>query len=180
MPDYRRAYVPGGTYFFTVKTFDRRPLLIDDRCRTVLRKAIVQVRATLPFEIIAWVLLPDHIHSVWQLSEADADFSLRWSLIKQRVTKQCIDRTGASRITPSRKKRREGTFWQRRFWEHLIRDETDLERHVDYVHYNPVKHGYVRRIADWPYSTFHRYVSRGMYPLDWACGDEYSDDDFGE
>src|SRR5438094_10047262 len=102
MPDYRRAYVPGGTYFFTVKTFDRRRLLFDDRCRTVLRKAIVQVRATLLFEIIAWVMLPDHIHSVCHLSDADADFSLRCSLIKQRVTKQCIDRTGASQIPPTR------------------------------------------------------------------------------
>jgi putative transposase len=180
MPEYRRAYVRGGSYFFTLKTFDRRPLLIDDRCRTVLRQAIVQVRATLPFEIIAWVLLPDHLHAVWRLPEADVDFSLRWSLIKQRVTKQCANWVGPSRITPSRAERREGAFWQRRFWEHLIRDETDLERHVDYVHYNPVKHGYVRRVADWPYSTFHRYVSRGVYPLDWACGDEYSDDDFGE
>jgi putative transposase len=180
MPEYRRAYVPGGTYFFTVKTFDRRPLLTDERSRTALRQAIVEVLAMLPFETIAWVLLPDHLHTVWRLPETDVDFSLRWSLIKQRVTKQCVNWVDRSQITPSRKKRHEGTFWQRRFWEHLIRDDADLESHVDYIHYNPVKHGYVHRVADWPYSTFHRYVNRGVDPLDWASAYEYAGDDFGE
>jgi putative transposase len=180
MPDYRRAYVPGGTYFFTVKTFERQPILTEEHCRTALRQAITEVRTMLPFESIAWVLLPDHLHTVWHLPEADADFSLRWSLIKQRVTRQCADGSSAAPIMRSRQKRREGAIWQRRFWEHLIRDDTDLERHVDYIHYNPVKHGYVARVTDWPYSTFHRYARRGVYPADWATGGERQEGDFGE
>ena len=180
MPDYRRAYVPGGTYFFTVKTLDRQPVLTQERFRTALRQAIIEVRSMLPFESIAWVLLPDHLHTIWRLPETDADFSLRWSLIKQRVTRQFTDGTIAAPVTRSRQNRREGAIWQRRFWEHLIRDDTDLERHVDYIHYNPVKHGYVPRVADWPYSTFHRYVRRGVYPADWATGGERQEGDFGE
>jgi putative transposase len=180
MPEYRRANIPGGTYFFTVKTFERKPILIQERYRIALRQAIFEVRATLPFESIAWILLPDHLHTIWQLPESDANFSLRWSLIKQRVTRQCADETTSASITGSRHKRREGTIWQRRFWEHLIRNDVDLERHVDYIHYNPVKHGYVSRVLDWPYSTFHRYVRRGVYPEDWARGNEIEEADFGE
>jgi putative transposase len=180
MPNYRRAYFSGGTYFFTVKTLDRQPVLTQERFLTALRQAIIEVRAMLTFESIAWVLLPDHLHTIWRLPETDADFSLRWSLIKQRVTRQCADRMVAARVNRSRQKRREGAIWQRRFWEHLIRDDTDLERHVDYIHYNPVKHGYVPRVTDWPYSTFHQYVRRGVYPADWATGGEYQEGDFGE
>jgi len=180
MPEYRRAKIPGGTYFFTVKTFERKPILTQEPYRTALRQTIFEVRATLPFESIAWILLPDHLHTVWQLPEGDANFSLRWSLIKQRVTRHCADETGSASITRSRQKRREGTIWQRRFWEHVIRDDTDLEHHIDYIHYNPVKHGYVARVIDWPYSTFHRYVRRGVYPADWASGDEHEQAEFGE
>ncbi len=139
--------------------------MTDKRFRPALRQAILRVKTTMPFESIAWVLLPDHLHTIWQLPEGDANFSARWSMIKRSVTQQYKD------LLPhphnlSRQARREGNLWQRRFWEHLIRDELDLQRHIDYVHYNPVKHGYVSKVADWPYSTFHRYVSDGVYPKD--------------
>ena len=132
------------------------------------------------FETVASVLLPDHLHMIWQLPENDADFSLRWSLIKQRVSRQCADEVSRATLSQSRIKRKEGAFWQRRFWEHMIRDDTDLHHHVDYIHYNPVKHGYAKRVADWPYSSFHRYVHDGVYPKDWGGAVEALDQSFGE
>ena len=180
MPNYRRARTPGGTYFFTVKTYERQPVLTNEHCRIALRQALAEVRGMNSFEILAWVLLPDHLHTIWRLPENDADFSLRWSLIKQRVTRQCSDEGSEASLTQSRQTRHEGTFWQRRFWEHMIRDDTDLRHHVDYIHYNPVKHGYVTRVGDWPYSTFHRYVSDGVYAKDWGDAEEVSERPFGE
>ncbi len=180
MSEYRRSYVPGGTYFFTLTTLDRRPILIQEPLRTVLRQAIIEVRARLPFESIAWVLLPDHLHTIWKLPETDANFSIRWSLIKQHVTRECLWQSQNARTTNSRQKRREGKIWQRRFWEHAIRDETDFRHHVDYIHYNPVKHGYVTKPADWPYSTFHRYVCEGAYPADWGSPLEERGSNYGE
>jgi putative transposase len=168
MPEYRRASIPGATYFFTVVTHRRQPLLIDSRCRAALRNAINRVRSELPFEIAAWVLMPDHLHAVWQLPLGDNKFSLRWSLIKQQVTRDCATWFPQQYLSSSREKRGEGSLWQRRFWEHLIRDEADFARHVDYIHYNPVKHGYAANAGDWPYSTFHRYAKQGMYPADWG------------
>jgi len=125
-------------------------------------------------------LLPDHLHTVWKLPETNANFSLRWSMIKQHVTRQFSEQTRNSRRTESRQRRDEGAIWQRRFWEHTIRDDTDLRNHLDYIHYNPVKHGYVKQPADWPYSTFHRYVSDGVYPADWAFGDKAAAFNYGE
>jgi putative transposase len=180
MSEYRRHYVPGGTYFFTVKTFKGCPILLEESYRTALRQAIRTVQSVMPFQNIAWVLLPDHLHTVWILPESDANFSLRWALIKQRVTHLCIDRSQVVPMTESRQRRREGTIWQRRFWEHAIRDDTDLRTHIDYIHYNPVKHGYVTQPGDWPYSTFHRYVRAGVYPKDWASADLTSASDYGE
>jgi putative transposase len=168
------------TYFFTVKTFERQPVLTNDRCRIAIRQALAEVRGMHSFETIAWVLLPDHLHTIWRMPENDANFSLRWSLIKQRVTRQCADEVSEAARTQSRQERREGRLWQRRFWEHMIRDDTDLRHHVDYIHYNPVKHGYVTRVADWPYSTFHRYVGDGVYPKDWGGAVETLDQPFGE
>ena len=168
MPEYRRADIPGATYFFTVTTHRRQELLTDPRCRESLRNAIDKVRLEMPFDILAWVLMPDHLHTVWRLPQNDKDFSLRWSLIKQHVTRDCAAWLPRQHLPASRDKRSEGSLWQRRFWEHLIRDETDLSRHLDYIHYNPVKHGYVANAADWPYSTFHRFVKEGTYPEDWG------------
>jgi putative transposase len=180
MSEYRRSYVPGGTYFFTLTTLGRRPILIQEPYRNALRQAINEVRKTMPFQIIAWVLLPDHLHAVWKLPESDVNFSLRWSLIKQHVTRECAGRARNVPTNKARQRRNEGTIWQRRFWEHTIRDEADFRHHIDYIHYNPVKHGYVTNPADWPYSTFHRYASEGVYTIDWASADEIENSSYGE
>lgn len=169
MSRYRRWREPGGTYFFTVVTFDRRPILTGVAARRCLREAFRQTRSKRPFEQLAVVLLPDHLHCLWRLPCGDKDFSTRWRLIKTYFTRSVLH--AGFRLTsqgPSRQKRQEHTIWQRRFWEHWIRDERDLKRHVDYIHYNPVKHGHVRCAADWPYSTFAKYVALGEYPPDWG------------
>jgi len=168
MPNYRRADVKGGTYFFTVNTFPRLPVLTEEPVRVALREAIHQTQLSHPFEINAWVLLPDHLHCIWTLPQGDANFSIRWSKIKRAVSQQCADAFGIKEISASRIKRHESGLWQRRFWEHQIRDEIDFERHVDYIHWNPVKHGLVTRASDWPYSTFHRFVKNDDYPADWG------------
>ncbi len=171
MPEYRRANVPGGTYFFTANTYRRRKFLTDEPFRNALRDGIEMARTTLPFTIVAWVLMPDHLHCIWRLPEGDADFSRRWAIIKLAVSRQCGHLIKADAVlSESKLARHESVVWQRRFWEHQIRDELDLQRHVDYIHFNPVKHGYVACVSDWPYSTFHRYVQQGMYPPDWAGG----------
>lgn len=169
MSEYRRANVPGGTYFFTVNAFRRGKFLTHEPFRNALRDGIETARASLPFAIVAWVLLPEHLHCIWRLSEGDADFSRRWAVIKRAVSKQCGHLVGHdAALGESKILRKESAVWQRRFWEHQIRDDLDLQRHVDYIHYNPVKHGHVARVADWPYSSFHRYVQRGIYPPDWV------------
>ncbi|WLE97367.1 MAG: transposase [Candidatus Electrothrix communis] len=171
MSNYRRAFLPGGTFFFTAVTFRRRYLFDKSECRKTLRQAIERTRQKHPFRIDAWVLLPEHMHCIWTLPQGDADFSKRWSLIKSRFSKQT--KTALHKpewMNPSKQKHRESTVWQRRFWEHLIRDEEDYRTHVDYIHYNPVKHGLVGRVKDWPYSTFHRYVAAGLYPANWGGG----------
>ena len=155
MPDYRRACVPGGTYFFTVATYRRQPVLTEETLRMGLRVGIERARRTLPFTIDAWVLLPDHLHCTWTLPPQDSDFAERWSLIKRHTSRSCTG-CGNESLSRSRQRRKESGLWQRRFLEHLIRDEVDFSQHVEYIHWNPVKHGYVRSVADWPYSTFHR------------------------
>lgn len=171
MPNYRRANIAGGTYFFTVNTFRRLPVLTEAPLREALREAIRLTRITHPFDIDAWVLLPDHLHCIWTLPEGDADFSIRWAKIKSHVSKECGAAFGARDLSASRGKRREAGLWQRRFWEHQIRDDADFARHVDYIHWNPVKHGLVTRAIEWPYSTFHRFVQKGVYPCDWGLSD---------
>ena len=169
MPEYRRAR-DGNTYFFTVVTFKRQPFLCDDEPRRVLREVIGNVRSRHPFEVKAWVLLPDHLHCIWELPDGDTDYSMRWGLIKKEFTKRMKGRIETFEPGASRKKKREGAVWQRRFWEHRIRDERDYMLHLDYTHYNPVKHGLVRAPGDWEHSTFHRYVEEGVYPADWGSG----------
>lgn len=169
MPNYRRAWHPGGTYFFTVNLLERSGNDLLTRHITELRDAVRLVRRDFPFEIPAWVVVPDHLHCVIELPEGDANFALRWRLIKIRFSKS-LPKTELRSET--RVRRGERGIWQRRFWEHLIRDEQDLAAHMDYVHINPLKHGLVTRVADWPFSTFHRLVEEGVYPLDWAGGAE--------
>lgn len=158
MPNYRRARVAGGTYFFTVVARERRPLLTNEPVRRALREAIARVRAAQPFRADAWVLLPDHIHCLWTLPPDDADFSSRWSAMK-RLTSQAVAAGDAGR---------KSGLWQDRFWEHLVRDDADFARHADYIHWNPVRHGHAARAADWPYSTFRRWCEKGIYPEDWG------------
>ena len=167
MPNYRRRRLPGGCYFFTVATLERsRGLLTTHIDR--LRSAFRLVRHRYPFTIDAVVVLPDHLHCVWTLPTQDDDFSTRWRLIKSTFSKSLPTH---DRTSPSRGSKRERGVWQRRFWEHAIRDENDFEQHVEYIHYNPVKHGYTKRPIDWPFSSFHRYVKRGLYPLHWGTAE---------
>lgn len=169
MPDYRRDHTPGGTWFFTIVTYRRRRLLTHPAVRLALRGAIEKTRTSHPFTIDAWVLLPDHLHCLWTLPPGDTGFPARWSLIKRRTSQTLADCPGL--LPPpgqSRTRRRESTLWQRRFWEHRIRDEDDLKRHLDYIHWNPVRHGLVGHVGDWPWSTFHCWLKRGMYPEDWG------------
>lgn len=169
MSRYRRANVAGATYFFTVVTYRRRPFLCDEDVREALRAAITSVRRAHSFIIDGWVLLPDHLHCMWTLPPGDTDFSLRWNLIKRAVSRQCAARLHRPEwLTSSKRRHRESTLWQRRFFEHLIRDEADYRRHLDYLHYNPVKHGYANSPAAWPYSSLHRMIAAGLYPADWG------------
>jgi putative transposase len=165
MTEYRRAWLPGATWFFTVNLAERRGNRLLVERIDVLRTAFRYVRVRHPFDLEAVVILPDHLHCVWTLAPGDKDFSSRWSLIKGHFSR-AIEK--GERISQSRAKRGERGLWQRRFWEHLIRDQSDFNRHVDYVHWNPVKHGWVRRVADWPHSSFHAFRQRGIYPEDWG------------
>ena len=175
MPNYRRAFVPGGCWFFTVNLLERRKTLLVDHI-DALRAAVATTRERYPFVIDAVVVLPDHIHAVWTLPPGDADFSLRWRLIKQRFARGLPKH---ERISAVRRARHERGIWQRRFWEHLIRDEADYARHVEYCYINPVKHGLVSRVRDWPHSSFHRDVRAAIIPQDWA-GDVNASGAFGE
>src|SRR5258706_384544 len=160
MSRYRRANTSGATYFFTVVTYRRRPFLCDPDVRIALREAITKVRNQYPFHIDGWVLLPDHLHAIWTLPPGDPDFPLRWQQVKRRVTLRCGERLHRKAwMTESKTKHRESTLWQRRYWEHQIQDEADFELHMDYLHFNPVNHGLVKRVWDWPYSSFHRHVA---------------------
>lgn len=179
MPEYRRSQVAGGMYFFTVVTRRRRPVLTETPARSALRTAIQQARTTLPFVIEAWVLMPDHLHCIWTLPRGDMNYPARWAIIKRHVSRAMGDNESAL-TEGSRQKRGEHGFWQRRFWEHLIRNEEDLRRHLDYIHWNPVKHGCARTVAEWPYSSFHRYVRDGVYEADWGGAGKILEGDFGE
>lgn len=166
MPNYRRAKVAGATYFFTANLLDRRERLLIEHIDK-LHEAIAWVSEVHPIHVDAWVVMPEHLHVVWTLPPNDSDYALRWSSIKRRFSK-------ALPITEQRNAvqlaRGERGIWQRRFWEHLVRDDEDYARHVDYIHFNPVKHGWVRRVADWPHSSFHRFVDAGIYSVDWGGG----------
>ncbi|MBA4421325.1 MAG: transposase [Anaerolinea sp.] len=183
MPEYRRARIQGGTYFFTVVTYHRIPILTDEKARSILKNAWMNVMKRFPFWQEAVCLLPEHIHCVWTLPEGDSDYSVRWKEIKRYFTREYqakyggLDLPGDSRI-----KRGEGTLWQRRFWEHAIRDQEDLNRHLDYIHFNPVKHSLVKSVSEWPWSSFHRYVKEGYYAGNWGgAGKDLNDSkEFGE
>ena len=175
MPNYRRALTPGGCWFFTANLLDRRSGLLTQRIE-LLRDSVEKAQAHYPFTIEAMVVLPDHIHAIWTLPAGDADFSLRWRLIKAGFARGLPnqERRSATRVA-----RGERGIWQRRFWEHLIRNDADYARHVEYCYINPVKHALVARVRDWPHSSFHRDVRRGIFAVDWA-GDAGEVGEFGE
>lgn len=173
---YRRAWNAGGTFFFTVNLEDRSSDLLTANIDT-LRLAFRQVVSRHPFRIDAIVILPDHLHAIWTLQENDRDFSTRWALIKAGFSRSLPLFEG---VSASRRKKRERSIWQRRFWEHRVRDDGDFARHVDYIHWNPVKHGHVTRAVDWSYSIIHRYIRRGVIGADWGCEQGEDCGGFGE
>ena len=168
MPNYRRQWNAGGVYFFTLVTHQRRGWLCHSLARQALREAIQTTRHKWPFEINAWVLLPDHLHCIWTLPDDDTDYATRWRLIKQRVSHRCASMFETETVSASRIKRGERAIWQRRFWEHVIRDVHDYRQHCDYIHYNPVKHQLCRYPLQWPYSTFRKFVNAGIYSTNWG------------
>ena len=184
MPNYRRWYISGGTFLFTLVTCDRRRFLAEEQARNSLRLAIEKVREKLPFEITAMVLMLDHLHAVWTLPTGDSNYSLRWKRIKEIFTSNYLA-AGGSEVLPNDSRLHQGErgIWQRRYWEHTVQDEDDLKRCVDYVHWNPKKHGCVSNVRDWPWSSFHRFVQAGEYTLDWGAEDpcpRYDKPEWGE
>jgi putative transposase len=180
MTNYRRNTARGGSYFFTVNLEDRRRTLLTEHI-DLLRRAFRETRLRHPFAIDAIVVLPEHLHAIWTLPEGDSDYATRWRLIKSTFSRAL---PGGERISASRAERGERGIWQRRYWERTLRDEEDFARHCDYIHFNPVKHGHVSRVRDWPFSSFHRMVRLSTYPEDWGgemhevrAGDGFS---FGE
>ena len=163
MSNYRRLLIKGGTYFFTVVTYNRQPILCDEPSLSRLKEAFRYIKKTHPYHMTALVVLPDHLHCIWTLPENDDHFSMRWNRLKRYFSLG---------VEGKLNHRREKHIWQHRFWEHLIRNEEDLHRCLDYIHYNPVKHGHVKKPIDWPYSTFKRHVSLGHYDINWGAGDE--------
>lgn len=156
---YRRVLIPSAKYFFTLVTNSRQPVFKDEHSVALLRSAFRYVMKKWPFSIDAIVILPDHIHCIWGLPEGDVDYSTRWRLLKSWLTRKYRVRDNIR-----------FPLWQNRYWEHLIRDEEDYANHVDYIHYNPVKHGFAEKPADWPYSSFKKYVDSGCYDDRWGCG----------
>jgi putative transposase len=176
MTGYRRNFIAGGSFFFTANLADRRLALLTQHIDE-LRSAFRQTRRRHPFTIDAVAVLPDHLHTVWTLPEADANFATRWRLIKSAFSRSLA---AGERISDSRAAKGERGIWQRRYWEHTISDENDFARHIDYIHINPVKHGLVPRVRDWPHSSFHRMVKLGIYPEDWAGDVSDHSGNFGE
>lgn len=175
MRSYVRARTPGGCYFFTVNLAERSGNDLLVRHVDALRTAFYSVQRTRPFVMDAVVILPEHLHCLWTLPEGDADFATRWQLIKARFSAAIP--TG-ERVSPSRQRRQERGIWQRRYWEHLIRDQNDYNRHVNYIHHNPVKHGHAASPGAWPYSSFGRWVEKGLLPPDWDANEATRKDEW--
>ena len=164
---YRRHYSKGASYFFTVVTYGRRKIFNQSEAIVGLRSAFSSEIMRRPFYIEAIVIMPDHIHAIWTLPPEDEDYSIRWRNIKRLFT-ATIPPEQRPVVFGSRKNKKEQAIWQRRFWEHRIRDENDFNHHVEYIHYNPVKHGLVARPADWPYSSIHRYIRNQVISPEWG------------
>ncbi|MBN1348470.1 transposase [candidate division KSB1 bacterium] len=183
MSDYKRVKLHGGLYFFTVVTFNRRKFLTSELARSILRQVWKEVQGNHPFDVEAICLIPDHLHCIWRLPQGDCDYPKRWRLIKGKFSKRYLKAGGSQGVrNDSRQKKGEFAVWQRRYWEHTIMDDRDFVRHVDYIHINPVKHGYVNKACDWKWSSFHRYLKLGYYSEGWGCADiDFADkNEFGE
>ncbi|MDA8173490.1 MAG: transposase [Nitrospiraceae bacterium] len=172
---YRRAQADGASFFFILVTENRKNIFAQKEDVAILNRAVEYTVSRHPFAMDAIVILPDHIHCIWSLPEGNNDFSTRWRLIKSHFTR-CCSLDSNSTVSESRARKGEHGIWQRRFWEHRIRDERDYKCHVEYIHYNPVKHGYVRSPKDWPHSSFGRFVEKGIYELNWGAGLDMSFD----
>jgi putative transposase len=169
MPEYRRIRTEGATCFFTVVTYQRQRILCHPKSLKAIKGGFADVASRLPFQTDAWVILPDHIHAVWTLPEGDSDYSTRWAIIKKDLSKHLRSLVNAdAALTRSRMSHRDSTVWQRRFWEHQIRDEPDHRTHLDYIHFNPVKHGLAANPKDWPHSSFRKLAALGAYEEDWG------------
>lgn len=191
MPNYRRIYRQEGAFFFTLVTHRRRSLFSNAMARRWLHEVIAEEQARHPFELTAIVLLPNHLHCIWRMPQSDGDYSKCWGRIKSRFTKTWLAHGGqAIPVSRTREHHRERGVWQKRFWEHRIRDEEDFIRHVNYIHFNPVKHGHARCPHERRYSSFARWVEEGYYGKDWLCNcssqrlvvmkELLQGDDFGE
>ncbi len=179
MPNWRRAIVPGGTFFFTIVTDQRRPIFQSAVARTLLGRIMRECQATHPFEVLAIALLPDHLHAIWSLPSGDTAYSARWQWIKTQFTQRWLAQGGQDHpVTQGRKLDGRRGVWQPKFWEHTIDGDKDFDNHFDYIHFNPVKHGYCECPKDWPWSSFHRWVQKGVYPENWACGERGQVPDF--
>jgi putative transposase len=183
MPNYRRIFVPGGTYYFTVATYNRQPIFNNPNTQRLLRKSIMVVMEKHPFCEVAHCILPDHIHTIWTLPEGDSDYPMRWRAIKGNFSRWYQESIKPFIVNNnSHQKRKEAAIWQRRYWEHFICDDFDFDNHMDYIHFNPVKHGLVTRPRDWKWSSFAFHVRNEYYPADW--GEDASlripDDKYGE
>jgi putative transposase len=177
MAQYRRVYFPGGSFFFTIVVNGRKPIFKSAISRKLLREAWSTIHKKYPFTLVACCLLPEHLHCIWTMPENDSDYSMRWKGIKGLFSKEYnkVVRP-VVKLSKSMKKKREAGIWQRRFWEHTLCRQEDFNAHIDYIHYNPVKHGLVKNVSDWPWSTFHKYVKQGIYPADWGT-DDYKEAD---
>ena len=173
---YRRSKAAGGTFFFTVNLKNRSSRLLTEHIG-LLRESVRKVCRSHPIDIVAMVVLPDHLHAIWTLPPGDANYPVRWSLIKAGFSRKM---EAGELVNGSRERKRERGIWQRRYWEHQIRDDVDLARHIDYIHFNPVKHEHVTVPAEWSYSSIHRYIRQGVLMPDWAAGVDASGSGFGE
>lgn len=173
---YRRSDQAGGMFFFTVNLADRSSSLLTENIE-ILRQVMRKVKDDHPFDVVAMVVLPEHLHAIWMLPAGDNDFAMRWSLIKSGFSRNLLK---TEPIHPGRIIKRERGIWQRRYWEHQIRDDMDLQRHVDYIHINPVKHGYVKQPVQWPYSSVHRYIRDGLISANWSVDVAKEDVSHGE
>ena len=169
MPNFRRIHAPGGTYFFTVVTNERLPIFSTESTIITFLNIIEKNQNEYPFEQIAYCILPDHIHCIWKLPDGDDDYSMRWQLIKARFSRKFLQRSDLEgKISESRKRKRERGIWQRRFWEHTIRDDNDLAMHINYIHFNPIKHVLVKKLSDWRWSSYNDYLNAGYYAESWG------------